>query len=90
MGHPESGEKCVYHIQRMQRGSEYKHVVVLMEGALLKAFSPSSSKNSSNKCIIPMIVNLIPSQTHKIYKHKDICYNERLWGHIYCLPQIAG
>lgn len=89
-GHPEFGEKCVYHIQRMQRGREYKHLSDLKEGALLKALSSSSSKDSSHKYIIPMTVNLTPSQTLKMYKHKDICYHEGLWGHIYCLPQLAG
>lgn len=53
IGHPESGENCVYHIQRMQRGREYKHMVGLKEGALLKAFSLSSVKNSSPNYVIP-------------------------------------
>lgn len=53
---------CLSYSENAER-EEYKHMSGLKEGALLKAFSSSSSKDSSHKYIIPMTVNLIPSQT---------------------------
>lgn len=82
MGHPQSGESVFITPRGCRGGREYTHRVRLKEGTLLKTFSPSSSKNSFHKYIIPMIVNMIPSQTYTgVYKHKDICRNERLWGY---------
>lgn len=84
MEHPEFGEKCVDHIQRCREGMN-THIRV----------AGSKEQERFQKHFLPVLQRIFHPKvyhTHarepystadfKIHKHKDVGYNERLWGRI--------